>query len=328
MTNKIRFSTTIIPFGNQSDRYVGGGYKTRNLSIEEIFLEVSKAKDITGVELVANWNINEKNIEKVKSLLDQYSLEASCVIVDTFGQAKWGKGGFSSTDPKIRKDAVEHVKSYMNIAEELNCNLVDVWFGQDGYDYCFQANYLEAWNYLEDGLRECADYKKNINLAIEYKHKEPRIHCYVSTIGKTVGLIKNVNRDNLGVIVDIGHAQLADENPAESIALCKYFDIKLMHLHFNDNYKSWDDDMMFGSYHIQEELELLYWLKKVGYNGWYSLDIFPYRENGLSAVNTSLGWLKKLIEAVLSVDGNEIEEVIKLNDATKSSDLIRKMIFK
>ncbi len=60
MTNKIRFSTTIVPFGNQSDRYVGGGYKTRNLSIEEIFLEVSKAKDITGVELVANWNINEK----------------------------------------------------------------------------------------------------------------------------------------------------------------------------------------------------------------------------------------------------------------------------
>jgi len=328
MSSDIRFSTTIVPFGNQTDRYVGGGYKDKNRTIEEMLNEVKKIKDITGIELVANWNINENNAEDVKSLLTQYNLKPTCLIVDTFGKAKWGKGGFTSTDSKIRKEALQHVKTFMDISEEIGCDLVDLWFGQDGYDYCFQADYIKAWNYLEEGLKECADYKKKINLAIEYKHKEPRVHCYLATIGKTAALIKKVNKSNLGVIMDIGHSLLADENPAETIALCEFFNIDLLHLHLNDNYKSWDDDMMFGSYHIQEELEALYWLKKIGYKGWYSFDIFPYREDGYSAVNSSLQWLKKLIEAVSSVSDSEIEEVIGLHDATKSTDLIRKMIFK
>jgi sugar phosphate isomerase/epimerase len=328
MTNQIKFSTTIVPFGNQTCRYVGGGYKSENLTLEEMFLQASKIKDISGVEVVATWNINEGNIDQIKKLSAEYGLQISCVIVDTFSQAKWGKGGFSSQDAKIRKEAIDHVKKYMDISKDVGCNIVDVWFGQDGYDYCFQTDYLKSWNYLEEGLRQCADYRKDVNLAIEYKHKEPRIHCFVSDIGKTINLIKKVNRGNIGIVMDVGHAQLADENPAESIALCKYLDTDLLHLHLNDNYKTWDDDIMFGAYHIQEELELLYWLKRIGYSGWYSFDIFPYRENGLAAVQTSLNWLKDLINAVNSVKDETIEEVLGMHDATESLELIRKMIFK
>lgn len=328
MKQNIKFSTTIVPFGNQTDRYVGGGYKEKNPTIEAMFLEASKIKDIKGVEIVATWNVNENNVSQIKKLKETYGLEISCVIVDTFSQAKWGKGGFTSEDPKTRKEAIEHVKKYMDIAKDVDCNLVDIWFGQDGYDYCFQTDYLKAWNYLEEGLKECADYRKDVNLGIEYKHKEPRTHCFVSTIGKTIGLINKVNRENIGVIMDVGHAQLADENPSESIALCKFFNKKLLHLHLNDNYKSWDDDMMFGSYHIQEELELLYWLKKIGYKDWYSFDIFPYREDGLEAIKASLNWLKELINAVNSVEDKIIEEVLKAHDATKSTNLISRMLFK
>ena len=71
--------------------------------------------------------------------------------------------------------------------------------------------------------------------------------------------------------------------PAESAALLQYFGNKLFYMHFNDNWRLWDDDMTVGSVHTIETLELLYWLDRMNYTGWYALDIFPYRENGISA---------------------------------------------
>ena len=49
-------------------------------------------------------------------------------------------------------------------------------------------------------------------------------------------------------------------------------------MHFNDNYRLWDDDMIVGSVHTIEYLELLYWLDRIGYDGYLSMDQYPYRE--------------------------------------------------
>ena len=84
----------------------------------------------------------------------------------------------------------------------------------------------------------------------------------------------------LGAMVDVGHSLMAYENVAESAALLHYFGQKLFYMHFNDNWRLWDDDMTVGSVHTIEMLELLYWLDRMKYTGWYALDIFPYRENG------------------------------------------------
>ena len=145
--------------------------------------------------------------------------------------------------------------------------MIDIWPGQDGYDYSLQSDYIRDWEYMIEGISECVDYRKDIKIGIEYKPKEPRTHCYVSTIGKTLSLINRIGKDNIGVVLDVGHALCAYENVAESVALCSLFGNKLFHLHLNDNYRYWDDDMMVGSVHIIEYLELIYWLKKTEYRG-------------------------------------------------------------
>ena len=89
-------------------------------------------------------------------------------------------------------------------------------------------------------------------------------------------------------MIDVGHSLMAYENVAESAALLHYFGNKLMYMHFNDNWRLWDDDMTVGSVHTIEMLELLYWLDRLNYTGWYALDIFPYRENGIRAASESI----------------------------------------
>ena len=88
---------------------------------------------------------------------------------------------------------------------------------------------------------------EGVEVLVEYKLKKPRTHCFISTASKTMLLIDEVGSDNVGVLLDTGHAAAGSENPAESIALlngrAKHY---LSYLHFNDNYHTWDDDMLVG----------------------------------------------------------------------------------
>ncbi len=43
-------------------------------------------------------------------------------------------------EEEVRRKAVEITKKAMDFAEELGCNLINIWPGQDGYDYMFQVN--------------------------------------------------------------------------------------------------------------------------------------------------------------------------------------------
>jgi len=83
-------------------------------------------------------------------------------------------------------------------------------------------------------------------------------------------------------MIDLGHALMAYEDVAESAALLQYFGQKLFYMHFNDNWRLWDDDMTAGSVHTIELFELLYWLDRVHYTGWYALDIFPIEKTDAS----------------------------------------------
>lgn len=191
------------------------------------------------------------------------------MIVDLFVNPKYGNGSLASMDPAIRKDAKEDIKKYMDIAPQLDCNILDIWLGQDGYDYNFQVDYLKAWDLLFEGFSECADHNKKVKLSMEYKIREPRNRIYIATIGKALALIEKLDRDNLGITMDLGHGFFAYENVAESIALCQIYGDRLFHMHFNDNYGFADDDLMVGAFHLQDYLEIIYWLKKVDYDGWF-----------------------------------------------------------
>ncbi|MBA7509228.1 D-apiose isomerase [subsurface metagenome] len=326
MSKEAKFSTVLSSFGNPVDRFCKSGYKS-DKTLEELFIDASKVEDLTGLELVGTWDVNEESVGIIKKFKNEYGFEIVNIVVDLFTKF-WQKGSFSSTDPNIRARAIEEVKKCMDIASELDCNMVGIWPGQDGYDYIFQQDYMKAWKFLVEGIKECAEYRKDIKIGIEYKQKEPRTHCFVGTIGKTMTLQNAVNKNNVGLIIDVGHALAADENAAESIAFCKQFNGRLFHLHLNDNYRHWDDDMMIGSVHILEYLELIYWLKRIDYDGWYALDIFPYREDGIGATSESIKWLKAIIRSVDALENSGVKKIIEQGDVVKTSSFLREFVLK
>lgn len=321
-TNELRFSANINTFNACADRYVLDGYGERR-STDELIEAATKVDGLSGVEIVGKWHVNDQNVEEIRRQVSDAALEVTCVTPDIWASARWGKGSFTNRDPKIRRAAIEEVKKSMEWARQLNCEVIDLWFGQDGYDYPLQGDFLREWDLLIEGVAEVADHVPEVNIVLEYKPKEPRTHCYVATVGKTLLLIDRVNKPNVGAMIDVGHALMGYENAAESAALLHHYGDKLFYMHFNDNWRLWDDDMTVASIHTIETFELIYWLDRIDYRGWYALDIFPYRENGIRAASESIKWIQGLHRLLEKIGRDKVTEVIESGDAMEMSALMR-----
>ena len=310
-------------FASCADRYCLCGYGRGGKTMEEMLDMAGQVEGLDGLELVGNWHINDANVKKVTSLFKDRGLAIPMIVPDLWTQEKWGRGSFASRDPKTRAAAVTEVKKCMDWAAEVGCPYVDVWPGQDGYDYPFQADFTDAWKHLRDGVAECAAHSKTVKVLVEYKLKEPRTHCFVSSAAKTILLVQGMS--NVGCLLDVGHSLAAGENIAEAAALLAQFGM-LDYVHFNDNYRGWDDDMLVASVHIPENLELAYWLRRVGYKGWLTLDIFPYREHKIEAATESFAWIRTLLECVDSRGLKEIDAVVARGEGTEAVRLVRQLL--
>ena len=321
---KLKYSVFLGNVGHCFDRYCTE-YSTP-FSLEELFDRVTTIKNIQAVDLVMSRDMMEKK-EEIKRLLAQTKLEVGSLAVDTFANPLYKKGSLSSTDENVRMQAIRDAKAVIDFAAEIGCDIVTLWPGQDGYDYIFAADYIKERQLFADGVEELCRYNPEITITLEYKIKEPRTHSYISTVGATLLMIEKIGLPNLGIALDYGHAALGYETPAEAVAMCKMYGERLKHIHINDNYRLWDDDMIVGTVHSLEFMEFFYWLKRTGYNGYLVIDQFPYREDGRDAVAESAAWLDVLQEAAERIDEAEASQVLAQRDGVSSSRFMRKILF-
>jgi xylose isomerase len=141
----------------------------------------------------------------------------------------------------------------------------------DGHNYAFQEDYFKQWDWLVAGLREAASYRQDVRISLEFKPYEARNFCIVADTGTTLYL-GTLTGENVGLTWDFGHALIAKESPARSLALAGQAK-RLFYIHFNDNMRDWDWDMLPGAVNAWDLLESLYYLEKLDWDGWFSYDV-------------------------------------------------------
>lgn len=323
MNKKRKYSAILGNLGNTCDRFCRS-YKDNPSSLE-MLKQAEKIKGISGIELVGTWDIRPENTNEMKTALDDLGFKCVSIIPDLFADKVWGSGSISAKCLEVRKKAMEYLRTMCGIAEKMNCGIINLWPGQDGYDYLFQGNYLDERNLLVENIAILAGEFPHLKFALEYKPKEPRTHSYMARMADTLLVCLQTGMDNVGVTIDTGHAFMAGENVSESIVLAKQTGDKLFHMHFNDNYKAWDDDMIAGSIHSLEYIEMLYWLDRCGYDGWLSMDQYPYREDASGAISESINWLKAFDDIIID-NRDEISKTISVGDAIRTSILMRSIL--
>jgi sugar phosphate isomerase/epimerase len=322
---KPRYSVILGNLGNTCDRFLPTGYKEAP-SKRELIRQAARIPEVEGVELVGSWDITEGNASEIKEWLDAEKLTCVSLIPDLFSQKKWGLGSFSAKSLETRRDALEATRSLSRVAVNIGCPLITLWFGQDGYDYPLTADYRAQRKALADGMRTLAGEFPELRFAMEYKPKEPRTHSFQARACDTLLMALDTGMKNVGVCMDVGHALMASENMAESAVLLQSHGDRLFHLHFNDNYRSWDDDMIVGALHSVEYFELLFWLHEIDYSGWFSMDLYPYREDAAGAVEESVSFLRQA-DGLLTADRrDEMRKLIAEGDAVASTRWMRELL--
>ena len=77
------------------------------------------------------------------------------------------------------------------------------------------------------------------------KLHEPRNRSLVDTVPTALPLCAEVNRNNLGLTLDVGHTLQVGGNMARDLDMALETD-RLFNIHANDNYGTWDEDMIVG----------------------------------------------------------------------------------
>lgn len=298
----------------------------RNYTPVELIHLAAKVEGLSGIELIAPQQLNSENLDAVRAALEETGLAVATVAASISSKPCYRAGSLIADDPDVRRQAIDTVKNAMDIAAALGTDKINVWLGRDGFDYPFQIDYDQAWERIVDAFREIGAHRTDIRVGIGYKIREPRRWLLVNTAAKTLVLANQVGLSNIGVLVDNGHTIWGYESMAEVVALSARHG-RLFHVHFNDNTRYFDDDMVVGSVHLLELMEMLYWLDRVGYDGWISFDPHVNIEDGTRVVDESMRYTRGMINVLEKIGREAVEEAIASRQVTEIMSLVRQQIF-
>jgi xylose isomerase len=299
--------------GGVKNRYLQ--YKKDN-TLSERFEIASRVENLDGLELC--YPADFQDLEELRALLDKYGFAVPAINVRSRRSGKWLRGAFSSADAEERSEVVEDFKRAVDIAAELGAPRISTCPLNDGHDYVFEMNYLDAYRYAEESFYAICSHDPQIRVCIEYKLNDPRTRCLLASAGETVSFCREVGADNLGVTLDIGHAILAGERPAQAVALLHRAG-KLFYVHLNDNDRNWDWDMLPGSYNLWEFVEFLYYLQEVGYDeDWYAYDVMSKEIDTVQTFSTVTRLTRKMEKLARKIDRKTMSSLLADRNPVKS----------
>ena len=325
---KLNVDAHLWCLGTYAERYVPGGYFDE-IGTDEQLKIMSKIKGLDGLCIFYPTDPPlPANPDQLIKKLSNYNLRVSNLCPEVWSDRRWKYGAFSTSEDNIRKEAIKLMKEGIDFAKEVKADSVLLWPAHDGFDYPFQTDYRDGWKYLVETVQEIGEYDHGVKIAVEYKSKDPRQKQYVSNVGKLMMLLNDVGLDNVGGVIDVGHALMAQESLAESLSILDSHN-KLYQIHLNENYKDADPDLIFGSINFWEILEFFYFLNKTEFEGWSSLDIISSRDDRVKSLQVAVKLIYKYKELAdkLSAHSDEIDKNLKGYRFADNIDLMTDILF-
>ena len=300
---KLRHSVMVGLMGRQADRF--HEYQSRH-TFAECLAMTQQVKGVDGIEVV--YPSDFRNVRETVALIKDSGLPVSAVNLNVKSEKKWQTGSFTSPDAQLRADAVADMRTVMDLAAELDAWMITCCPLIDGHNYSFQADYSKQWQWLEQGILEAAGYRSDVKISLEYKLNESRNYVILGDMGRSLYLCEALDRPNVGVTMDVGHALVAKETPAAIVALAAHAK-RLFYVHFNDNGREWDWDMLPGSVNLWDLVEMIFYLDRLDWEGWLAYDVLTRDGDPVTTMNATIA-IMKAAEALLDKLGRDKLEAL------------------
>jgi xylose isomerase len=318
----VRFGAGIWLFGQFVDRYATDAYGPEVSTLAAI----DAAGSVGDIEVLdINYPFTEGvAVGDVRAALERHGISAWCITPHIYTR-EFRAGAFTNPDPAVRRRALALCEEAVDVAKQLGARTVKLWPGQDGYDFPLQCDYREVWRLSLEGVKAVAAMDDDVRVAIEYKAKEPRVHISYANAARTLVGIAQMARDDIGIVVDLGHSLFAKETPADVLHLVNDHG-RLFTVEVNDNWREWDDDLPVASVHLIETLEFFLALRQIGWEAPILLDQFPFREDPVEAARTSIATMRALDVALDRLDLDALADAQRRQDPLAAQRLVTELL--
>jgi len=217
---------------------------------EEKFSDAGQVHRWTGVcptvALHVLWDLPNGlgDVEDVKKLAAANGVRAGAINPNVFQDQIYKHGSLGNPDPSVRKAALDHLLSSVEIAKRLGSRDISLWFA-DGSNYPGTQNMRQRKKWFEEGLQTTHAHLSNEQrMLVEYKPFEPAFyHTDIGDWGMALEFARSSGPKSK-VLVDTGHHYQA-QNIEQIVAWL--LDLGMLGgFHFNDRRYA-DDDLTMGS---------------------------------------------------------------------------------
>jgi xylose isomerase len=322
MSSNLKHAVMVGLMGRQADRF----HEYQPGQDLQAKLEMSaRVAGVDGIEVVYPGDFGD-DVEASTTAIAGCGLPVSAVNLNVKSAKKWQAGSFTSTDPQLRADAVADLKLTMDLAAEFGAGMVTCCPLIDGHNYSFQVDYEKQWRRLEEGIAEAAAHRSDVRISLEYKPNESRNYCILGDMGRTLYLCEKLGLPNVGVTMDVGHALVAKEAPAAMVALAQQAG-RMFYVHFNDNAREWDWDMLPGAVNLWDLVETLYYLRRVGWRGWIAYDVLTRDGDPVEQLSATISIMESAGKLIDKIGAEKIEEFIAEGIPARALDhLVRSLL--
>ncbi len=210
--------------------------------------------------------------EDVQALKGTHPLGVSSVAA-SFGVPEDSElDGF---DVDARKKGVAHVEQVVKQCAALGGNLVYLVPGRDDSPATLSR--------YGDSLAQAADQAAGHDVRLCIEHFPGTA---LPTAAATLEFIGAIDHPNLGLLFDIGHVQISNENPAEVIR-SSGARLDYVHLDDNDGHGDLHWALLDGVLTTETLRETFGALQEIGYKGGVSLELSPQLEDPYQALKRS-----------------------------------------
>jgi sugar phosphate isomerase/epimerase len=249
-------------------------------SIEEAIAHVADA-GYTGIELMADvphaWPAGLLTEQKraIRQALDRHKLAISNInafMMNAVGDPRqpYWHPGWTDPDPHYRAIRREHTKRSLQLAQELGAPHITT---EPGGHLTPEQIWDDAARIFYDELMPCVELAEKLQVRLLI---EPEPQLMIEKFGQYLKFMERIKSPWVGLNFDIGHAYCVGEDPQDWIAKMAR---QTVHYHLEDIAGSRKHEHLIPGRGAIDFRATLGAIQKTGYDGWLTVELYPYVDN-------------------------------------------------
>lgn len=270
-----------------------------NFSIAETIRRIAEI-GYRGIELLADvphaWpaGLLEEQKQAIRDALEKHNLTISNInafmmnAVADPRQPYWHPG-WTDPDPHYRAIRREHTKRSLRLAAELGAENVTT---EPGGFLLGGQTWQQGADIFYEELMPCVELAGELGVLLLI---EPEPELLIERFGQYLEFVERIDSPWVGLNFDVGHAYCVSEDPQDWVAKMAGH---TRHYHFEDIAASRVHKHLIPGHGAIDFDATLREIQRTGYNGWLTVELYPYIDNPDEAAREARAFLSAACQRV------------------------------